>query len=68
MMSKVPAKKESKLESIETKAVTAKKTEKLKPVEKETKKIVPPSKHELEAKPKSQIKNKSSTETKKGKT
>ncbi len=66
---KTPAKKESKPESTETKTVTIAKPEKLKQPEKDVKsKPVKPEKREPEAKPKLLIKNKSSTEKKKGKT
>ena len=66
---KIPAKKESKPESAETKTVAVAKPEKIKQPEKDVKsKPVKPEKREPEAKPKSLIKNKSSTEKNKGKT
>lgn len=67
VVSKVPVKKESKPEIAETKPASSKKPEKL--VEKDARsKAVPTEKRPVEAKPSSQIKNKSSTEKKKGKT
>ncbi len=66
---RAPVKKESKPESAETIPVTAKKVEKAKLPEKEVRsKPERPEQRETEAKPKTPVKNKSSTEKKKGKT
>ena len=66
---KAPVKKEARPESSETNPAAVKKTEKTKPVEKNVKaKSASPRKWETDAKPNAQIKNKSSTEKKKGKT
>ena len=62
---KAPAKKEAKTESAATKPVAVTKTAKVKQPEKNvTSKPVQPEKREPQVKPKSQIKNKSSTEKK----
>ena len=69
IVSKVPVKKESKPESTDTRPASEKKQEKAKLIEKEVRsKTVLPEKRPTEVKPNSQIKNKSSTEKKKGKT
>ena len=69
VVSKVPVKKGTKPEITEAKPVSAKKIEKPTLPEKDVRsKTALPEKRPAEAKPNSQIKNKSSTEKKKGKT